>query len=138
MSKVRFLPGARIVVGPRTFPATPPVHRADRVRNNKGARSAGVDGQTFADIAAYGTERWLSELAEELRKRTYRPQAVRRVWIPKADGSLRPLGIPTVTESFRRLPCRSWSRFSRLTCSRNSTPIVLNAVPGMPFGGPWC
>src|SRR5438270_12600954 len=46
----------------------------------------GVDGQTFEDIKAYGLERWLGELAEDLRKQTYRPQAVRRVYIPKADG----------------------------------------------------
>jgi len=79
------------------------VYRADvlfeayqRCRENRGV--PGVDGQTFEDIEAYGLERWLSELAEELRKRTYQPQAVRRVWIPKADGSLRPLGIPTVKD----------------------------------------
>ena len=55
-----------------------------RCEANKGA--AGVDGQTFADIETYGVERWLGELAQELRAKTYRPQAVRRVWIPKADG----------------------------------------------------
>jgi len=43
----------------------------------------GVDGQDFADIETYGLELWLGELAEELRSRTYRPQAVRRVLIPK-------------------------------------------------------
>lgn len=68
----------------------------DRCRENRGV--AGVDGQTFADIEAYGRQRWLDELAVELRERTYRPQAVRRVWIPKADGSQRPLGIPTVKD----------------------------------------
>lgn len=68
----------------------------ERCRLNKGA--AGVDGQTFDDIEAYGRERWLGELAEELGTGTYRPGAVRRVWIPKADGKQRPLGIPTVRD----------------------------------------
>jgi RNA-directed DNA polymerase len=79
------------------------IYRADvlawayaRCRDNRGV--AGVDGQTFEVIERYGRERWLGELAEELRKRTYQPQAVRRVWIPKADGSQRPLGIPTVKD----------------------------------------
>ena len=48
--------------------------------------SPGVDGQTFADIDAYGEDRWLDELAETLRGKRYQPQAVRRVWIPKPDG----------------------------------------------------
>ena len=53
----------------------------------------GVDGQDFVDIEAYGEERWLGELADKLQRKTYRAEAVRRVWIPKADGKkLRPLG----------------------------------------------
>jgi RNA-directed DNA polymerase len=69
----------------------------DRCKANKGA--PGVDGQDFADIEAYGEERWLDELADRLHKKTYRIEAVRRVWIPKADGKkLRPLGIPRIAD----------------------------------------
>jgi len=68
----------------------------DCCQANRGA--AGVDGQTFADIEAYGPDRWLGELAEELRVKMYRPSPVRRVWIPKPDGRQRPLGIPTIKD----------------------------------------
>src|SRR5437016_1662036 len=63
---------------------------------NQGA--AGVDGQTFADIEAYGEGRWLEELAKELQGKTYRASPVKRVWIPKPDGKQRPLGIPTIRD----------------------------------------
>jgi RNA-directed DNA polymerase len=65
-------------------------------RSNAGAR--GVDGVTFAMIEEAGLEGWLSGLCEELRAKVYRPQAVRRVMIPKPAGGERPLGIPTIRD----------------------------------------
>ncbi len=60
--------------------------------------AAGADGQHVEDIETDGVERWLAELADALRNKTYRPQAVRRVYIPKPDGTKRPLGIPTIRD----------------------------------------
>jgi RNA-directed DNA polymerase len=71
-------------------------HAYAQCRSNKGA--PGVDGQDFADIEAYGIERWLGELALALRQETYRPDPIRRVFIPKANGKRRPLGISTVRD----------------------------------------
>ena len=65
-------------------------------RSNRGA--PGVDGQEFADIEAYGVQRWLGELAQALREERYRPDPIRRVFIPKANGQLRPLGISTLRD----------------------------------------
>jgi RNA-directed DNA polymerase len=69
-----------------------------QVRRNKGA--AGVDGVTIDQIDGEegGAERLVNELHEELRSKTYRPKAVRRVYIPKPDGRERPLGIPCVRD----------------------------------------
>jgi RNA-directed DNA polymerase len=71
-------------------------HAYAQCRSNKGA--PGVNGQDFADIDAYGVQRWLGELALALRQETYRPDPIRRVFIPKANGKLRPLGISTVRD----------------------------------------
>jgi RNA-directed DNA polymerase len=57
-----------------------------------------VDGQDFADVEAYGVKRWLGELTLALREETYRPAPIRRVYIPKANGKLRPLGISTLRD----------------------------------------
>lgn len=58
----------------------------------------GVDGQSFDDIETYGRERWLGELAEELKVKSYRCSAIRRVWIEKDNGGERPLGVPTIRD----------------------------------------
>jgi len=71
-------------------------HAWAQCRSNQGA--PGVDGQDFADIEAYGVQRWLGELALALREENYRPEPIRRVFIPKANGKLRPLGISTLRD----------------------------------------
>ena len=71
-------------------------HAYAQCRSNRGA--PGVDGQEFADIEAYGVERWLGELALALKEETYQPDPIRRVFIPKANGKLRPLGLSTLRD----------------------------------------
>jgi RNA-directed DNA polymerase len=71
-------------------------HAYGLARANAGA--PGVDGETFAAIAASGEEGWLAGLRQELTTKTYRPAPVRRVMIPKPGGGERPLGIPTIRD----------------------------------------
>jgi len=71
-------------------------HAYAQCRSNKGA--PGVDGQGFSDVEAYGVQRWLGELAIALKEESYRPNPIRRVFIPKSNGKLRPLGISTLRD----------------------------------------
>jgi RNA-directed DNA polymerase len=94
---------AKAEAGYRFYALYDKIHREDilahaytQCRSNKGA--PGVDGQEFADVEAYGMQRWLGELALALREETYRPDPIRRVFIPKANGKLRPLGISTLRD----------------------------------------
>ncbi len=80
----------------------------ERCQANGGA--AGVDNQTFENIEAYDRERWLEELTQELKSRTYQPQPVRRVYLPKPDGKQRPLAcrnVPTPHALYLRTPSGS-------------------------------
>jgi len=94
---------AKAEAGYRFYALYDKIHRDDILTHayaqccsNKGA--PGVDGQEFADVEAYGVQRWLGELALALREETYRPEPIRRVFIPKANGKLRPLGISTLRD----------------------------------------
>jgi len=71
-------------------------HAYAQARANKGA--PGVDGQTFEQVESVGLEEWLTGIRQELRNKTYQPQPVRRVMIPKPGGGERPLGIPSIKD----------------------------------------
>jgi RNA-directed DNA polymerase len=71
-------------------------HAYALAKSNQGA--PGVDGQSFEEIESAGLEEWLTGIREELRNKTYPPQPVRRVKIPKPGGGERPLGIPTIRD----------------------------------------
>ena len=75
-----------------------------KVKSNDGA--AGVDKQDFEDIESKGVENFLASISEELIKETYKPQSVKRVWIEKANGKLRPLGIPTIKDRVIQQSCK--------------------------------
>src|ERR1700751_2727587 len=79
------------------------IHREDILRHayavaRANAGAPGTDGMTCAAIEASGLESWLAGLREELISKSYRPDPVRRVMIPKPDGGERPLGIPTIRD----------------------------------------
>ena len=101
----------------------------DRVRGNKGARSAGVDGATAYSIeAGPGVEVFLDQLRASLKDRSFRPLPVRARMIPKPGGKKRRLGIATVTDRVVQASLSwCWSRFSRRTSTRVRTGSVRNA-----------
>lgn len=76
----------------------------EQVKANGG--SPGIDGKDYEDIETYGVAVFIKELGEDLRKQTYRPEAVKRVWIEKENGGLRPLGIPTIRDRVAQTVCK--------------------------------
>jgi retron-type reverse transcriptase len=98
-----------------------------RCRANRG--SHGVDGQRFEDIENTGPMEWLAQLREELKSGGYRPQPLRRVWIPKKNGKLRSLGIPCIRDRVVQMAVNLTLQFSKRTCSRRSMALDLVEMP---------
>ncbi len=94
---------ARAEPGCRFYSLWDKVWRGDALREayahcRRKAGAPGVDGVNFAQIENDGVDLWLEKLREELRDGSYRPQPLRRVWIPKTGGGERPLGIPVIKD----------------------------------------
>ena len=105
-----------------------------RAGRNRG--SAGVDGEIFTAIESYGVERWLGELARDLRDGTYAPKPVRQLLIPKKQpGMFRPLGIPCIRKQF------TWNGANVATklCGAGnppSKPLLDGVFPAVPTSSP--
>ena len=119
-------------------------HAYELVQVNKGA--PGVDGRTFDQIESEGLEKWLGGIRNDLRAKTYQPQAVRRVLIPKPGGGERPLGIPTIRDrvvqtaaklllsrslkrTLIRMPMATDRSEARKRRSRKYTSYCVQAIP---------
>ena len=133
-AKAKAEPGFRFyVLYDKVYRADIVAHAYALCRANGGA--AGVDDETFEVIESRGREAWLGELAQELRDKRYRAAPVRRVWLEKANGGQRPLGIPTIRDrvvqtaavlvveaSLRGRPAAGAARIPcRAQCARRST-----------------
>lgn len=68
--------------------------------------AAGIDNQGFTEVEAYGSEKFLNELQDELRTRKYKPQSVKRVLLEKESGGKRPIGIPTIKDRVAQQACK--------------------------------
>lgn len=103
-----------------------------RVEENRGA--AGVDGMKVEELRSYLKAHW-PELRERLLAGAYEPQPVRRVEIPKADGGVRLLGMPTVLDRFIQQALLRLSRRSSILASRiRATGFGRGGGGTMPFG----
>ncbi len=102
-----------------------------RVKRNKGA--AGVDRQSLLQVESLGVEGFLEAIQSELRAGTYRPRAVLRRYIPKADGRKRPLGIPTIRDRVVQGVC--FDPWQRCPCVRFVPGrLYSNLLQGIPQG----
>ena len=92
-----------------------------RVKANKG--SSGVDGIRIEDVEAMGIEKYLSEIKSELMNGKYKPSPVKRVMIPKPDGSERPLGIPTVKDRIVQMATKIADRIVQMATKIAIEPV---------------